>query len=403
MKVPILMACIVVLSSAVAGHPPPSQLYVIQVAAISTSHSMAAQELVSRMQQEAWTPVRIQSTDPFAKVQFGLFETYPDALWWRYALRRRGYPDAFIVPQKNEDRTSGVQCSGPIVPNFKPVSREMKAASGGLEMVRLQAPVRLHANLERLMSETPERNTANSSDTVALISSLQALADGDAPGSLLDVCRARIAVANAWHYGGKPRWLTAYHCYGEALAVAPAGSPEEAECLLQRAALLMELAQSGKATMEECRLACQTVLERVPSHLERPRAVASLIHAEALFNEGRYDECIDEMMAVQAKWPQRCREVAAAKVYEGIACCKRGYFDLAEFVLLGAVDMEIPDGSFFQWRGVPKDPKKDAAQWLAHIYWTVRDTHQARYWERFASECEMRMAAQIIAAEEAQE
>jgi hypothetical protein len=193
-------------------------------------------------------------------------------------------------------------------------------------------------------------------------------------------------MANIWHYAKGPKWLTSYHAYGEALAIAQPGSKQEAECLLQRAALLMELANSGKGTMVECRRACLLIRERVSPQFQRVRAVADLIHAEALFNEEKYEESLQEMVNLQTRWPGRWREVAAAQVYAGIACCKLEKLDRAEELLQGVLKMDVKGADFFQWRGTPRSANRDAAQWLAHIAWQKGDAEKAKSYEALVNQ-----------------
>lgn len=317
------------------------------------------------------------------KVLVGEFETTADGAWWKLALRKRGCPDAFLVTVPNEARKTVAQTTGPLTPNFKPLSGFAARETGAIDSVRARLQGKPKEDLGRILAEEPEANTAGETETQNLVEALRPVADGDMPASLREACRARIAIAHLWHYGGKRRWLTAYHCYGEALSLAVPGSAEEAECLLQRAALLMELAKSGLGTMEECRRGCRLVAERVPEGNLRARAVAALMHAEALFEEERYSEALDEFLALPDRWPTQRREVAAALVYGGIAAQRLKQSDLATYLLQKAVEIDVEGAEFFQWRGKPRDAKRDAARWLAHIYARQGNATEARKWGDF--------------------
>lgn len=223
----------------------------------------------------------------------------------------------------------------------------------------------------------------NTSDTQRVIEALLPMANGRSEVSARDVCRARIAIAHAYHYGGGMRWLTAYHAYGEALDVAAANSDEEAECLLQRAALLMELSQSSKGSLADCRRACRIISARVPARCTRVHATAALIHAEALFLEEKYEEALAELQGLSGKWPQCKREIAGAAVFAGIALHKLGRDEEAKALLAEAAGCDMKPDDLFRWKGKFVLPSLDAALWLAALHDRSGNTEEAEVWRQY--------------------
>jgi len=347
-----------------------------------------AEAYVELLESQGWSPVFVyeQQGSQWLKVRIGRFETVPDAAWWRLALVNRGYKDAYIA---NVAFTSGTLqaegARGPLVPNFKTPKSFAQTDRAALTSVRDSLTSQCKGVLDRFVSQTPEWHTGTDTDTVTLVHALQPVADGEVPASKQEICRARIAIAHAWHYG-KRRWLTSYHCYGEALALSEPGSQEEAECLLQRAALLMELTNSGLGTMEDARRATEIVMERVPKENERAHAVAELMHAETLFEEKKYEEALVEFFNLQEKWAdKRWREVAGAQVYAGICAANLGRYAEAESFLRPIFSMPLKPEESWYWRGKRRDLEEDAAGWMAIVCTRQGRPEEGAAWGRFAA------------------
>ena len=367
--------------SAVCALEAPSQLFTIQLGAFASKSE--ADGVVAKLASEGWAPCKVVQVDPSVatrfKVYFGQFETYADADWWKRALRRRGYAEAFNVALPNPKKEGALEPAGPLVPNFRPV-KTFGTKTDVVKTAIQQLPAVLQAHACILLSEHPEQIGADTTQTKTIVAVFQAIADGHAGAERQEVCRARVAIANAFHYASL-RWLTAYHAYGEALKIAPVGTDLEAECLLQRAALTMELANSAKGSMNEVRRACTLVKEKVSEQNTRCHAVAHLMYAESLFNEGRFDESLTSFTQIAVKWPQRRREVAAAQVYMGIALARLNQPAEAALVLEQAVSLDVTPQEFFQWRGAKQSPAADAASWLIHCYRELKEPEKADAWK----------------------
>ena len=429
MKRRFLVGGVLLCAVSSAAVEPPARIHSVQVAARSADNVTEVEGLASRLRSAGWGPVYAEAATSTAltRVCVGRFETIADATWWKLALRKRGYPDAFIVSRENTDRAEAVAPAGPLTPNFRTPARFASASGnasdavgtatgtltagteaetgsigaaeppagasgsstppasagrGALAAVRDALTPERRATVDLWLSTTPERNTADATQTRELVTALQPIADGDASTSRSEICRARVAIAHAWHYGGVRRWLTSYHCYGEALALADPGSPEEAECLLQRAGLLMELANSGLGTMEECRRACDLVRERVPVTDERAHSVAALMHAEAFFHDKRYEEALAESAEIERQWPDRRREIAMANVFAGLACERLNRLGDAEEYFKAVVDMRLQTDELFQWRGKRRDLVCDAARRLNYIAIVTEKHAEAKSWRK---------------------
>jgi hypothetical protein len=382
----LLIAIFALASAAAWTLPPPQRVYSVQVAAVSANRDEQIRDTVTSLTAAGWKPVYTRPTTDTAQtpIWVGQFETQADATWWKLALRRRGYPDAFTVSRDNDTATTPAGARGPLEPNFRTPANFAALPTRALDTLGDSMAGARRQVLTTLLSEGPEANTATETETQQLVDSVAPIANGDTRATRLEVCRARLAIAHGWHYGGKRRWLTSYHCYGEALALAPRGSREEAECLLQRAALLLELARSGIGTMEECRYACLRVQEQVATSNTRAQVVSALMHAEALYYDQRYEEAISEFLGLQTRFPDRVREHCMANTYAGIAYAKLGRPAEAEQHLRLVIDAQPEAQDLFVWRGKTRDVQVDASKWLAVICESTGRHDEASSWRRFA-------------------
>lgn len=379
---------------------PPEIIHSVQLKSFSGQGAREdATSFAQKVQGSGWSPIRVMelsdSTSSSVKVWFGAFSSYPDADWWKRALQRRGYADAFIVSRANHEVAEATAPNGPLTPNFARVQSFSEDKNDPTISCGGELDARLQQELQQLFSEEPEKLATDTTETKQLITVLEPLANATLAVSKIAACRARIAIAHAMHYG-QLRWLTAYHAYGEALELADVGSAEHAECLLQRAALLMELSRCGKGDLSEVRRMCELIAETVDPKYQRVRAVAALMHAEALFNESRYDEAIAEFLAISDNYPQRPREIMAAQVYAGIASALQGKDSEARDLLEQVTRAKYGARDFFHWRGKVQDPALDAAKWLVYLGQKNSDTSATMKWQKFHEQLQREYGSQLI-------
>lgn len=387
-----LLVCMLMHSvcSAAVQVPPPSRLHYVQVAAVPTTDTTRLATLQSMLGKAGWGPVTTtaSATAGLIAVRVGEFETALDAEWYKQSLREQGYPDAFKVATANPTGAAARGGQGPVKTAFRAVTAADLASAGTGVFDKLRpalTPAQCN-HLDRFLSEEPEANTATEADALLFASNLQLIADGQARASKQEVCRARIAIAHNWHYSWCRRWPLSYQCYGEALSLAAPGSKEEAECLVQRAALIMQLARSQKGDdMEACRRACATVSSRVSESDERAHAVAGLMAGESYFFENKYAEAVRDLLLVQQRWPKRWREVAMAQVFAGISYVKMDKLDDGERLLRAVYTMHPSGNDLFKWHGNPRELETDAAEWLLHISVKKRQPDQIRFWAEYLS------------------
>lgn len=377
------------------GVPPPDVLYSLQIGAFPSQYQ--AEKLAAELRLKGWSPVEVtmdKSLQQFpAKVRFGRFETQADAEWWKLGLRNREFKDSFIIFQPNELGLECLPTSGPMTQNFKTVTSFSSSLAQLTSLLSDGNPNR--EAISFLLSTEPERLNSNTTVTKELIASLLPIANGDILASKIDVCRSRLAVANAEHYA-RFRLLTAYQAYGDALELAAEGSVEEAECLLQRAAVLKELSDASKASKESTRRSCKIVLERVAPSNKRAHAVATLMFAETMVDEGKFEEALPHLFAIARNWPDRRREVAGAQVYAGIACARLNRMAEAKELLIKVIHLNLSPQDYFMWRGKYNVQAYDAAKWLAHICEKSGDTTGAEQWHRKIIEFENNLGDLLI-------
>lgn len=377
----LLAAATLLLPSLSNAVHPARELYAVQLAAFPTEQQ--AKTFSGEAVARGWAPVVVKRSEsdtglPY-KVQFGRFDTQADAEWWKLGLRKRDYNDAFIVSELNWKRAAALPTSGPMVQNFRKIAM-FTPGQLTLNLIKAKAGPD-QEGLEFLLSEKPERLNANSTATQRLMSHLRPVADGQLPASKIDACRARLGIANAEHYA-RFRLLTSYQAYGEALELAEPGSAEEAECLLQRAAVLKELSDAKKCTKDSARRACLIVLEKVSTTNERAHAVATLMFAETFVDQGAFDLALPHLFSIAQKWPNRRREIAAAQVYAGIACAKLRRYQEAKDLLQKVMDMNLTPADCFMWNGKYNLTNYDAAKWLAHVCERMGQQSLSNQWKQ---------------------
>lgn len=364
-------------------------MHSIQVKAFPAEDASGVATLKERLSSEGWRAVitRQTSGSQLTGVCVGKYETQADARWARQALRQNGYEGAFCVSFDNSAKETPVPlaCAKSAVFRSAGALQEAQTTSA-LQKYIAGIGADDRSQLMKLLSEQPESNTANASQSLSLMSGLKPFAEAQSPATRLEACQARLAIANACHYGEEKQWLKAYVAYGEALDLATSGSREEAECLLQRAALVSELVGTGIGSWEEARRSCRQALERVSPANERVHVVATLMHAEALFDEKKYEKALGEFLALQRKWPGRWREFLAAQAYAGVCCMKLKRYAEAEAYFHGVIIADAGAEHSFQWRGKVRDLTVDAAEWLSMACLGQGKTEESKLWRRYAKQ-----------------
>lgn len=375
-------------ASGASAIEPPARLHSVQVGSFAVGDKEGLDASLARLQSGGWGPVLTTASAAVGRtaIWVGEFDTAADAEWWKRSLVAKGFPGAFKVVRANSEGRLPVVSTGPVDRVFKEARRQASSDAGALTVLGQKLDgSRKRDHLAKFLSSEPEANTADVTETIAMAAELQPVADGDVSASRGEICRARIATAHAWHYGYAREWQKSYQCYGEALALAAPGSPEEAECLVQRAALLMELCRSKQGDdMEACRRACRMVQRRVAATDERAQAVAALMHAETWFHEAKYVRAVEELTAIQTLWPNREREIAMANGYAGVACAMLGRPDDAEVLLTTVIQMDPKGPNAFKWHGEESHLVSQAADWMAHIRISLGDRERAVEWKKFA-------------------
>lgn len=347
----------------------PRVFYTVQIAAKPKTDALQIRQTTASLRAAGWSPIftDVSATSPLTRVCVGRFPTAADATWWRLALRKRGYAEAFVHKLPYDRAYNLSNTTGPITAIFSTPATFVTADAVDVSSQTTGMRQRARDQYQSFLSDDPESNTGDESETTEALQRLLHFANGEEPVTTRALFRARMAVAHLYQYGPTRRWLTAYHAYGEAMKHAPHGSAEEAECLLQRAAVLMELAKSGVGSLEDCRLMCAKLLTDVPSRHAKQHAVAGLIYAEALFDDGKVEDSIPYFLAVQQRWPTRQREVLMAQVYLAISYAKLGIYNEAEQLLQDAQSINAENTARFKWRGRYRDPQRLLENWRSSI------------------------------------
>lgn len=369
---------------------PLERVHAVQIGAFQNRPE--AEALQTKAELEGWTPVKVVELTtgvlPF-RVRVGEFDVAADASWYKLALRRRGYRDAYELSTKAETiTTTVVGGSGPIEPCFRRWS--LGAMSGATPFSQLKRRA-----IDAYIADDTESATLSTSSSVAVADILTSVANCQLAATKLEVCRARLRIANISHYANR-KWLTAYHAYGEALAIARPGSWEQAESLLQRAAVLLELGQAEMGNMNEVRRACDLVGETVPTSFTRILSTAALMHAEATFNEDRYEDALQEFLLIAKKWPDRQREIVGAQLYAGVCCAKLNRFAEAKPLLQQITRWNADTSKFYAWQGRIIDPSFDAATWLIAIARSEGNSQEEAKWAELRNQIKARHGNSLL-------
>lgn len=349
--------------------------YTIQVAANLASESKKTDEILAKLKDEKWAPIHKFTEGDRLKVCVGSFETNVEAQWWKSELRKKDFPDAFVktvVLDKKEPM------SGPSNRMFKTARSESPTATKVESQVRAKLPAGKQKLFRQVGGATP-------AEVEELIAAWRPVADGELPASRAEIAKARKAIAHAMHYGPNRRLLDAYKAYDEAMEMTAEASPERDQCIVERAAIIMELARSGKGTLAEFRSTAEKAALQVTTGNENAQAVLALMHAESWFHEKHYEQALSEFLNIPKRWPTQRRESLAAQVFAGGCYVEMNRLPEARLALATVLKEDVKADEQFAVHGVPRDFKKDAAAWLAKICAKQGDFMGSSVWRDFSN------------------
>jgi len=382
---------------------PPQEIRTVQIAALPDPTEIAT--LITLAKEAGWDPVFVPSTtqtQALQRVCVGRYETIADAFIAKNLLRNSGYPDAFMVTLPNPQGSTATSANrGPGTKIFiapKGFARRFADLPPGLSKVRVGGKEK---SVEEVLRGHWSASSQTEEESNELITELLPIANGEVQASQAHVARARMNIGHSYQYRRGGQNLAALQSYTEALEVAEPGSVEEAECLVERAALLMQLARSGKGTMEEVRRACRIAERRIAPERNKFRATAALMNAETLLIDKRWEEGLAALQAIQNQYRQQRREHLAATLMSGVALLHLNRTAEAEGVFRQMLATPVDTKDQFFSVQKPGGYHSDAALWLAHIAYRRGDEVEAQRLKRYSESLAQAALAQHKAHQEA--
>jgi tetratricopeptide (TPR) repeat protein len=302
-----LLATLIV--PAIAGpstSAPAEKSHSVQVGAFPTLQEAQARQ--AQLQSLGYDPVFIlpDSGDGWNRVCFGRFDIYMDARLQRDLIRESGTePDAFVQEIAADPSASVSDNAAPFQSMFGIESSLLSAAGGEI------APKR-NAGRDRSEALALYNSTNSNADPQRADAMLDLAFDHAARGEHEAALELRRAVATGrvatdpttrlqacWEtacslYSTQDRREEAYRAFWE-LRSMDRGAPARAQSAVFQVALLMELARSGKGSMQDCRRAAERWLSEIPQSGQpflQNRATLELMHLETFFHEGDHDTVV---------------------------------------------------------------------------------------------------------------
>ena len=411
MKSLILYVVICLSTVPVFSLDPPARIHSVQVGAFKYDNQATAEGVKQNLIGESWSPVFIvpNSINTLLQVRVGAFESKIEAMWAKLELRKRGYHDAYEVSEINTKKEFLTVNKNPIPLIFE--KTDIYKDSIPSETIKSIKEIWNNQNrLEMLQNYIAQnQELQNSGINLARIylwraqllrdrsivdevySNLREIADGTIPVSREECAEARFWIAQIYHYYKNKR-VKAYHAYSEAMNLCQKGSELEANCLLERAAVMLELARDNIATFYEVRRDCEKVIENVPTMYEQQCAVSELMHAESWYfehikkNEDVLDKMYQEMNDFVKKYSHRRRESVSAYSYLGYAAAAQKDFENMEKYFRKATEYKLNEDEMFAWKGKVTNPYCNIAEIMIQAFKIDGRTSEIERWKIYLNQ-----------------
>jgi len=361
--------------------------YSIQVGAYPTRNEAAKFRL--EFIAQGFAPIHAEEgPGEFTKLSLGEFRLYADALLYRTRLRQSGIsPDAFVV-----SRPCGMGASdtmtGP-VPERLAFTAKPAYAHGLHEILSAQAdetPVTesleealLSKGLMQPLSFQTESGYSPSPRALVHLSRSKSLS---AQGNTVDATREALNAAFAFH-----RSTDRAAAYEVLVDLERTGGDAQylSYLAVQKAGLLVELAQSGKGSLGEARYYIVARLRTLAFEGAaglRHKALLELMYGESFVKEGKIAEGLSSLEAFEARWsgiPYARRELGACRVWLGVGRLRQGDKAGARVAFESVVSMELSRQESF----AAAPPEATAARWLMDLGAIENDPEARDIWRDF--------------------
>lgn len=282
--------------------------YALQVGAISTRSD--ANQLVEELRQGGYPEVEILQLQGQHKVFVGSFSTHLDAV----VAKNSATTDLLtLAPFIRVVPGAAIDCQGippgpfrrffPPEPMTKqPPLAALRSRKDYQELSKLDVTGSLDAFRKALLDQRREIATGDPlAGYIELNLGIQQLTAGNYDEALkhfwsiahghVTATRSHYEMALrriAWITHKKRDRLEAYKAYSELQARAQM-EPIRATCMVERAGLAMELAESAKGTHAELRDLISTVTAQIPKHYRKEHALLELMHLESFARQPARD------------------------------------------------------------------------------------------------------------------
>jgi len=289
--------------------PQPDALWAVQCGVFSSQESAA--NLVGKIKEIGYAPVWLEEINGLQKVIVGKCEVYAEARALRESLRTRKFYDAFVVSfPERAGEVSGNETITPDLPlilasNCAPkinyASSVPESMSGLLDLEDTD-PAK-GAQLVEAGRVLLWRDRA----TEAAMNCLLAVAREQVAAEPEDLKKARWLAAYAMHYYRNDK-TKAYLAFGEILKAHGDDMELRSRSMMERAACILELSRSQKASASEVIRACVKIDACVPAEYKQVHALRHLFEAESLCTEKKQAEAVRIFEKVLAQFPDQKRE-----------------------------------------------------------------------------------------------
>jgi len=376
-----------------APAPVLQQEYFVQAALVSSRG--AANDLMKRVGGRGGLVE--ETSDGKFRVLVGPYPYYIDALLIKddfiecgaalgafVVVRTKGYGPAAAAPPTPRQRFGQARTTGR---NPMQVIEE--------RMQRIQAP---EEQLQRLARPTDHptspsdahartRAAVATGDRAEALKLQSSLAAGYVAGTTAkDEIQATYDAARSLHALGDR--VEAYRAYGESHA-RTADATLKRRATVERIALMMELAESGKGSMEEFRHAAwhaiaATGTDTLPEL--KDRAILELMYGESFVKEGRESLAVEPLRHFIAKYqgvPTLRREIAEACFAQGVALYRSNQIEESKesFILALATELRHEEN----WADSLSPVDARAAEWLCWIANQRNQLPELQTWAAYLS------------------
>lgn len=329
-------------------------------AQLSTSHTLqlAAFETMAEAQAEqqrfiqlGYAPVAVAKVDYWYKVFFGHFDYYVDAFLYKMDIRKKGLSDCFIVPTYRINLPPGFGDKSTVGPLEKVLKTRVNKITQLPDYSLDGHPG--YQELEALMNQAPTGEayrtklawyfTNHQREDVfrgylltrkgvlalldkqydSALSYFYPVVEGKVPARRLEVIKSAKRIAWILHQKGDR--AGAWQAYKE-IESFTASDLVRAQCLAERAGLIVELYRAGKAEPPEVSHFLNYAIKNINENFAKQRALVEVIKSEVLGYFWDYSRAITLCEQIIAKYknaPDCQREYA-------ITLCNIGWFNLWE-------------------------------------------------------------------------